>query len=53
MAEAQIESMMSQIYYGDDTTAAPDSDLILFEHQHILGLNKFKGLSHSQFRKKV
>ena len=32
MAEAQIESMMSQIYYGDDTTAAPDSDLILFEH---------------------
>jgi hypothetical protein len=44
MAEAQIESMMSQIYYGDDTKGAPDPDLILFEDQLILGLSKFKGL---------
>ena len=29
MAEAQIESMMSQIYYGDDSTEAPDPALRL------------------------
>ena len=28
----------------EDTTEAPDPDLILFEDQLILGLNKFKGL---------
>ena len=43
-AGAAIESMMSQLYYGDDTTEAPDPDLILFEDQLILGLNKMKGL---------
>ena len=45
VAEAAIKSMMSQIYYGgNDTTEVPDPDLILFEDQLILGLNKFKGL---------
>ena len=44
MAEATIFSKMSQIFYGDDTNEAPDPDLILFEDQLLLGLNKFKGL---------
>ena len=44
MAEPQIGSMMSQIYYGDDATEAPDPDLILFEDELILELSKFKGL---------
>ena len=44
LAEAVIENKMSPIYYGDDTTEVPDPDLILFEDQLILGLNKFKGL---------
>ena len=35
---------MSQLYFGDDTYEAPGSDLIVFEVQFILGLNKFKGL---------
>ena len=42
LAEAQIESMMSQLYYGDDTIEVLGPDLILFEDQLILGLNKFK-----------
>jgi hypothetical protein len=44
LAEVALDNMMSSIFYGDDTNGAPDPDLILFEDQCMLGLNKFKGL---------
>ena len=45
LSEAAIEDVMTSIYYGDDKNGAPDSHMITYMEQYMLGgMNKFKGL---------
>jgi hypothetical protein len=44
ISEAAIKDVMTSIYYGDDKNGAPDSNMITYVEQFMLGLNKFRGL---------